>query len=95
MATHFTHQGIPARISCTAIVPTSLSKNRPARCAPNTLKARGGRKPVGVPRPPLSPDPPPRGSGSSDPQPSGGEKTTMTRRSSLMWWNLCSTPAGT
>ncbi|GAA4659475.1 hypothetical protein GCM10023324_06380 [Streptomyces youssoufiensis] len=26
---------------------------------------------------------------------SGGEKTTMTRRSSEMWWNLCGTPAGT
>ncbi|GHG25181.1 hypothetical protein GCM10018791_46170 [Streptomyces zaomyceticus] len=136
MATHFTHQGIPARISCTAIVPTSLSKIRSAHSAPNTFKARGREGRTGALRPPLSPDPPPRGfdrrtpsaapipgstshvrkpSWASDrppdsggalpdrssrgrrspPQLSGGEKTTITRRSSLMWWNLCSTPAGT
>lgn len=28
-------------------------------------------------------------------QASGGENTTSTRRSSLMWWNLWATPAGT
>lgn len=28
-------------------------------------------------------------------QPSGGEKTTITFKGSVMWWNLCGTPAGT
>lgn len=40
---------------------------------------------------PAEPARPARGSA----QLSGGEKTTRTRRSSEMWWNLCVTPAGT
>lgn len=37
----------------------------------------------------------PGGPGDLWSQPSGGEKTTITRKSSVMWWNLWATPAGT
>ncbi|GAA3393394.1 hypothetical protein GCM10017752_34320 [Streptomyces roseoviridis] len=102
IATHFTHHGIPARISFTAIALTSSPKGSPARRAPtpSMLGARTGR--TGASRPPLFPDPPPKGSVPGRDrrrrergQASGGENTTITRRSSVMWWNLCGTPAGT
>ncbi len=62
-----------------------------------------GPDPPGIPEGPFrSGAGPPRRTGQALPlvpprgaQASGGEKTTITRRSSLMWWNLCGTPAGT
>ncbi|GLX34727.1 hypothetical protein Sros01_08000 [Streptomyces roseochromogenus] len=73
--------------------------------------ARSTRCGAGAREPSEPPDPPPRGTGPAtltrrragppaDPpvrprQPSGGEKTTITFNGSVMWWNLCGTPAGT
>lgn len=37
----------------------------------------------------------PLGNPGTEAQLSGGEKTTITLRSSVMWWNLWAVPAGT
>lgn len=55
----------------------------------------GGTGRAGAAEPLDSPERTLKGTARSGGHPSGGEKTTMTRRSSLMWWNLCGTPAGT
>ncbi|GLV83444.1 hypothetical protein Slala03_31330 [Streptomyces lavendulae subsp. lavendulae] len=56
-------------------------------------------RPLGGPGPRPSPDRRRAGPPADPPvrprQPSGGEKTTITFNGSVMWWNLCGTPAGT
>ncbi|CAM5639588.1 hypothetical protein SLAVM298S_06754 [Streptomyces lavendulae subsp. lavendulae] len=62
---------------------------RPPRgTGPATLTRRPADPPVRRPGPPADPSVRRR-------QPSGGEKTTITFNGSVMWWNLCGTPAGT
>ncbi|GGS25442.1 hypothetical protein GCM10010221_23170 [Streptomyces parvus] len=96
-AIHFTHQGIPANISRTAIASTSSLWIL-------ALDAKGEKGSGGHAQPLKTPDRAPRdpreettapGRYGQAPQPSGGEKTTITLRSSVMWWNLWATPAGT
>lgn len=69
------------------------------------LGAHGAARGPASPRNPLirplgGPGPRPSAGGPVSPpvrrrQASGGEKTTITFNGSVMWWNLCGTPAGT
>jgi hypothetical protein len=76
----------------------SVPETRPygaagARVGPGCGRHRGGRRCPGISRR----GPAAWGTSVVAPpgQASGGEKTTITRRSSVMWWNRCGTPAGT
>ena len=65
------------------------------RGCPGAFDARTPHGRMGVPPAPGPPRNEPRGDPEGLIHASGGEKTTRTRRSSVMWWKRCGTPAGT